>query len=236
MPRTAPSPAKEDDALVSLGEIPSLTDLAYDHLRRAILSGRLDFGAPVRQEKIAARLGISRHPVREALRRLDSEGLIALKPRRGYYVTSLNRAEIEEVFAIRALLEEHGGYFATLNRTAKDVAELEALLRALDKVVARRPVDLASFGRRNREFHHRLFVTSGRFHLCRVMTVLRDSVERYIRVGATIEPNIEAAQNDHRRILSAFRKGDADAVAALCRRHCEATCERLLRGLESVTE
>src|SRR5688572_17623652 len=103
MARIAPNPVKEDGDLDSLGEIPSLTDLAYGHLRRAILSGGLDFGAPVRQEKIAARLGISRHPVREALRRLDSEGLIALKPRRGYYVTSLNRAVIEEVFAIRAL-------------------------------------------------------------------------------------------------------------------------------------
>src|SRR5204863_3505283 len=75
---------------------PSLPELAYEHLRDSILDGTLEAGAPLRQEEIAARLGFSRLPIREALRRLDSEGLALLRPRRGYVVASLNRDEIDD--------------------------------------------------------------------------------------------------------------------------------------------
>src|SRR5690242_20975649 len=83
----------------------SLPDFAYEHLRQAILSRRLPSGAPLRQERIAEQLGVSRLPVREALRRLHVEGLVDLQPRRGYFVASFNRDEIEELFDIRGTLE-----------------------------------------------------------------------------------------------------------------------------------
>ena len=96
---------------------PSLPDVAYEHLRSAILDGSLPAGSALRQEEIAARLGISRLPIREALRRLDSEGLVALRPRRGYVVASLDRAEIDDVLELLATLEASAGHSATLKKT-----------------------------------------------------------------------------------------------------------------------
>src|SRR5688500_15689005 len=91
----------------------SLPDLAYDHLRDAILTGEFKDGADLPQEEIAARLGVSRLPVREALRRLDAEGLVVLRPRRGYVVASLDPEEIEDVLDLQAHLESLAGHAAT---------------------------------------------------------------------------------------------------------------------------
>jgi DNA-binding GntR family transcriptional regulator len=224
-----------DTAIVTepaLGRLQSLPDLVYDHLRELILSGKLDFGAPLRQEEIAARLGISRLPVREALRRLDSEGLAALRPRRGYVVAAFNRSEIEEIFEIQTMLEERAGYVATQRRTADDIEAVEACLARLDAIAGRTPLDIAAFGRANSEFHERLFASSGLSYYARVLVMLRNSVERYARMGAGMLGDLSSSQREHRRIEKAFRAGDASEVARLCRRHRENTCRRLLKLID----
>src|SRR3546814_6140354 len=95
---------------------PSLPDLAYRVLREAILGSTVRPGQPLRQEDIAQQLGISRLPVREALRRLEVEGLVVLRPCRGYVVDSVGRGEFEDVFDLRAMLEEKAGLLATKAR------------------------------------------------------------------------------------------------------------------------
>jgi DNA-binding GntR family transcriptional regulator len=216
----------------ALGRLQSLPDLAYDHLREQILSGKLDFGAPLRQEEIAARLGISRLPVREALRRLDAEGLAVLRPRRGYVVASLNRGEIEEVFEIQTMLEERAGYIATQRRTADDIEAVEACLARLDELAGRARLDVTAFGRANQAFHERLFASSGLSYYPRVLMMLRNSVERYARMGASMLGDLTNSQREHRRIEKAFRAGDATEVARLCRLHRENTCRRLLKLID----
>src|SRR3954468_13902850 len=124
---------------------PSLPDLAYVYLRDGILDGTLEAGSPLRQEEVAARLGFSRLPIREALRRLDSEGLVVLRPRRGYVVASLNRDEIDDVLDLQATLEARAGHAATLRRNDRVAAELEACLAKLDRITARSPVNVTAF-------------------------------------------------------------------------------------------
>lgn len=216
-----------------LRDTPSLPELAYRYLREGILSRRLDIGMPLRQEEIAAELGISRLPVREALRRLEVEGLVLLRPRRGYVVASLNADEIRELFDIRAMLEERAGFLATERRTDDDVEALSVLCARLAELVHDEMIDAAEFAVRNRDFHERLYATSGRNHLCRMLMTLRDSVERYARMGASMSSSLKPAQDEHHRILEAFRTGDAVRVGQLCRTHCENTCRRLIGYLES---
>lgn len=210
---------------------PSLSEIAYTYLREEILSRKLDFGAPLRQEQIAEDLKISRLPVREALSRLEVEGLITLRPRRGYVVASLKRDEIEEIFDTRAILEERAGYIATQKRTHVDIAEVSELLNGLEQLARQSPVDISAFGSQNQAFHDRLFATSGRRQLCRLMAILRDNVERYVRISASLVPNLDAAHREHRDIFAAFAEGDAETVGRLCRNHCEQTCRRLLENL-----
>jgi DNA-binding GntR family transcriptional regulator len=207
----------------------SLTEHAYRHLRQAILSGKLQAGAPLRQEKLSNELGISRLPLREALRQLDSEGLVVLRPRRGYYVALLDTKEIEELFDIRAMMEARAGYLAAVNRTEKDIAEVGEILERLDAAAFREPLDAAEFYRLNRLFHHRFFASSQRAHLCRLLSSVHDSLDPYIRMGEGIQ-SLEESQDDHRNLFEALKAGDGDLVARLCREHCEASCRRLIKS------
>jgi DNA-binding GntR family transcriptional regulator len=214
-------------------EIPSLPQIAYAQLRDDILAGRHEAGSPLRQEELAQKMGVSRVPLREALRRLEVEGLVVQRPRRGYVVSSLDPEDIEDIFDIRAMLEERAGYLAAKRRTVEDIAEVEALLKAMDGLAIRDAADVDLFAERNRAFHARLFLASGRPQLCRTMIVLRNSVERYIRIGALIAGNLDRVKLDHYRIVDAFRRGDADETGRLSREHCEQTCERLVARLRA---
>ena len=215
---------------------PSLPELAYEHLRGSILDGSLEAGAPLRQEEIAARLGISRLPIREALRRLESEGLALLRPRRGYVVASLNRDEIDDVLDLQATLEARAGHAATLRRNDDVARQLEACLAQLDKVTSRPPVDVDAFAELNLKFHDTLFESSGRPFLCRTLRMLRSNAERYVRMAAGILIDLSQSQAEHRAILEAYKAGDAAMVAELCWEHRDATRTRLLAHLDKTSD
>jgi DNA-binding GntR family transcriptional regulator len=214
----------------------SLPEMAYAYLREEILSRNVDFGTALRQEQIAEDLKMSRLPVREAMMRLEVEGLVTLRPRRGYVVSSLDRQEIEDIFETRALLEEHAGYVATSRRNHQDIAELSTLLVELEQVSSQERVDTSEYGARNQAFHDRLFAASRRKQLCRIMSILRDNVERYVRISVAVAPHLQEASAEHRAIFAAFAEGHADEVARLCRQHCERTCRRLLDNLSDHTK
>lgn len=216
---------------IPAASLPSLPDVAFAHLKEEILAGTLRPGSPLRQEEIAARFGISRLPVREALARLEGEGLAVLRPRRGYIVTDLDAEEIADLCDIRALLEERAGYLATLRRSDADIARLRGLLEEIDRLDADGGISVADFATRNLAFHEWLFAPCGRQHLIRLMATLRGSIERYARMTAAVAGSLGNAQAEHWQILAAYETGDADAVARLCRRHVEGTGERLVAAL-----
>lgn len=198
-------------------------------LRAMIFAGEFRAGQPLRQEEIARQLGVSRLPVREALNRLATEGLVELKPRRGFFVTSLNAAEIEDIFDMRAMLEERAGYLATIRRTAADVHALDALIDLLDAALAK-PAAFEQWADLNLHFHTRLFQSCGRKHLRRQIDLLRDTVAPQIRLLARQDGQLRRAQKEHRQMAAFFRAGDAAAVGRLCREHCAYTA----RGLVSL--
>jgi DNA-binding GntR family transcriptional regulator len=210
-------------------------DSVVRELRRMIFDGELQAKQPLRQEDLAARLGTSRHPVREALGRLTGEGLVTFRPRYGYTVTVLSPEEITEIFEMRMVLEEHAGYVATLKRTQADVERLEEMLLAMEPLHRRTPANMALWSTYNREFHARLFLASGRRHLCRVIGVLRDSIESYIRVSVA-ETGLEDAWAMHREIFEGFRDGDAIHVAQLCRRHVRHSAHALMERLRAARD
>jgi DNA-binding GntR family transcriptional regulator len=227
MQRTSQDLAELDSASV----LPSLPDLAYRYLRDKILTGALESEAALRQEEIASQLGVSRLPVREALRRLTAEGLTVLRPRCGYFVASLNIVEMDDVLHLQAKLEERAGYFAALNRTQQDVDELKAVMEKLDEIAYAPHLDIDAFAHYNAEFHERLFNASGRPYLCRMLRVIQNNAERYARLGAGLSTDLKASQLEHHEIFNAFRVGNPEAVALFCRTHRERTRLRLLEYL-----
>ena len=227
---TSPSRASSIRFADALPSAPpsSLPDYVADRLRAAILGGHIAAGTPLRQEDIAQQLGASRPPVREALRLLEGEGLVALSPRRGYIVASLSVAEVAEIFDIRERLEEHAAELAADRRTRKDVTDVGALLTEMEALDER---ELGRFASANHAFHARIFQVANRPRLLRMMLSLRETVERYVRLGGALSADMPTVRAEHRAIFAAFQAGDATTLGRLSRAHVAGTGRRLLAAL-----
>lgn len=214
----------------SLGDILiSAQQAAHSRLREMIFSGALQAGQPLRQEEIARRLGLSRLPVREALNRLATEGLVELKPRRGFFVVSLKRDEIEDIFDMRAMLEARAGQLATERTTTEDADAIDRLVDALDTAIENN-VSFEHYARLNEQFHERLYESCNRKYLRRQIGMLRDAVAPLIRILASETGELRRAQEEHRQMARFFRLGDGDRVAELCRNHCAYTGTALINS------
>jgi DNA-binding GntR family transcriptional regulator len=209
---------------------PSLPECVYQQLREAILNGVFQPGEVLRQEELARSLGVSRSPLREALPRLEVEGVVMLHPRRGYSVVSLDPQEILEIFDLRMLIEGDAVETATRMRTAADVATLRA---ALDRMAEAEttPAGLARWFELNFAFHDALVVPSGLRHYRRVISSLRTIVEPYIRVEVMLTGDVADAEAEHQALFDAFAEGAAARTAELTRQHIRHSAERLLEGL-----
>jgi DNA-binding GntR family transcriptional regulator len=209
-------------------------EVAYKYLRDAILSRKIDYGASLRQEDLAERTGISRQPIREALRRLESEGLVVFRPRRGYCVASLNKEEIDDILDVVSILEERAGYFAALRRGEADVAELAAIQEKIEQLGEKwSSTKPEEFSRLNALFHARLIAVSKRPYLIKLLGTLQNKVEHYARIATNLEFDLNVSRQEHHAILNAFRAGDAEAVGLLCRAHRRNTARRLLDYLNA---
>lgn len=210
----------------------SLPDVAYAEIREAIISYHLEPGSELRQERIASQLGISRLPVRDALRRLEAEGLVILRPRRGFVVAEINREEIVDLFELRGVLEGKAGYLATINRTEENVRRSEELLLSMETEFVGSNLDVNRFSKLNAAFHDSLFSPARRPHLERALRVTMGACERYARMSMMLSKSLEASSVEHRHILDAYSAGNPENVARLCEEHCVSTGRRLLMNLE----
>ena len=145
-------------------------------------------------------LGVSRLPIREALNRLATEGLVELKPRRGFYVASLDVDEIEDIFDMRALLEARAGHLATQRRTAEDADAIDDLVAEHRRHRCMLRIDFDRYARLNLRFHERFYQSCGRKHLRRQISLLRDAVAPLIRILASDDGELQRAQD--KRLLS----------------------------------
>jgi DNA-binding GntR family transcriptional regulator len=199
-------------------------------LREAISTGVLRANQPLPQDEIASRLRVSHIPVREALRQLQSEGLVTYQPNRGATVSALTPAEIREIYDIRVLLES-----AAVRRAAPclGAAELERARAILDE--AERVQDGARWGALDVEFHQRVYHLQDRPRLGEMIAGLLRRVDRYwLSHGLMLTHRIEF-EAEHRELLAALQRRDADAAAALLERHLTGAAELLVSELEAET-
>lgn len=212
---------------------PLLPEMVYHRLRLQILNGELKRGQLLRQEELAQRYNVSRVPLREALSRLEADGLIVLRPRRGYAVNTLDQKDIVEIFDLRAVVEEHAGHLAALSRTPADVARVGEILAHMEALDRNRKDHFSEWFRGNRDFHAHMIAASKRPRVAKLAGTLRDAVEPYIRAESEHRRvgNVRDADAEHREMFEAFRAGDARGLAELSRKHVEGAAGRLLRGM-----
>jgi DNA-binding GntR family transcriptional regulator len=185
---------------------------ALDALRRAIVAGALRPGARVGQDEFAKAVGVSIAPVREALRILEQEGQVTYFPRRGYFVTALEIADLEEIYGLRVVLE---GRAARDALASLDEAELERIaLAARDFVSAVDAGDVAAGLEANRRFHLAILDSPDHPHTMRVIRQLWDSTEAYRALYYNLEDERRSAVAAHDRILAALGERDAEQLVA----------------------
>jgi DNA-binding GntR family transcriptional regulator len=201
---------------------------AVDWLRQAIIAGALRPGQRVIQEEIAERIGVSVAPVREALRVLEQEGQVTYRPRRGYFVTELRVEDLEEIYALRQVLEERAARRAlpTLDDDALD----RIALAAKDCVDAAEAGDVASELAANRRFHFGIFDAPEQPHVLRLIRLLWDSTEAYRAMYYNSPEERRESVDAHDRILEAIRARDADRLVAELDAHRQRALD-VLRGV-----
>lgn len=194
----------------------SASDQIAEALRDAIVEGQLPTGEVLRQDEIAARFHVSKIPVREALKRLEAEGLVSFAKNRGAVVAGLSPAEILEYMDIRAMLEARAAGLAAARITDERLAE------ARDKLAefCASP-NTGRWGELNWQFHSTLYADADRPILLAEIRALYDKVERYVRalLAMTTQTEMPKTQREHAAILDAFARRDPDAAAALTRAH-----------------
>jgi len=199
-------------------------DQLVDLLRRAIRERVLLPGQPLNQDDLARRFGVSRIPLREALRTLVGEGLVVMQPGAGAVVIELHPAELVELFELRLALEPPLAAAAVGKLSPADLAELrEAAARMA--ALAERDADL--WATQHYAFHRRLLEHAGRRHALRLVTQVQNLVEPYSRLHVTLVGAREHAEIEHEPLLAALAGEDRDEVHALTVASITAAARRL---------
>lgn len=208
----------------------TVADAVTGRLRAMILSGEIPQGAALRQDALAEELGTSRIPVREALSRLEGEGLAASFPHRGYVVAPLSREEIVELYDLRGLLEPELIRLAIPNMTPDKLDAASRVMASFDSAIERK--DIQTWGEMNLLYHMALYQPAGRTRTLEIVRGLLVNTHRYTRVLLQdFGPALAQAEEDHHGILELCRKGLVNQAVALTRDHIQRNKEELLETI-----
>jgi DNA-binding GntR family transcriptional regulator len=207
-----------------LNNRPLYEDVA-DRLREQIFNKQLPSGSWLDEQSLADQFGISRTPMREAIKVLASEGLVTIKMRRGAYVTEVDRRDLEQIFTVLSLLEGQAAKEAATKATEAELNLLDHLHHRLEKAAADR--DLEQFFEINGKFHDLIQEIAGNRWMNGVIADLRKVLKLHRRDSLTSTGRLQNSLVEHREILRALLKRDEIAAETAMRKH-------LARGLEAV--
>lgn len=192
---------------------PTTQQFVLGELRRAITSGQLKPGTPIRQDALAEQFGVSRVPLREALKTVEAEGLVVHEAHRGYFVAQLSLSDLREVYRIREILEAEAVRQASGRIDGPAFAALQAARREVE--AAADAADVAGMAAANRRFHFALFEMAGMPRLVRLISTLWDATDAYRALYYAEPAHRDHVVREHRAILAALRGDAEDAVRLL---------------------
>ena len=199
-----------------LSNRPLYEDVA-DRLRDQIFAKQLAPGSWLDEQSLAEQFGISRTPMREAIKALASEGLVTIKMRRGAYVTEVNRSDLEQIFTVLSLLEGQAAKEAALKATEDELNLLDHLHHRLETAAADR--DIEQFFEINGKFHELIQQIAGNRWMNGVIDDLRKVLKLHRKDSLTSTGRLQNSLVEHREILRAILKRDDLAAEAAMRKH-----------------
>lgn len=209
----------------------SNTTIAIDRLRELIFSGQLGAGTDHLESELATRLGMSRTPVREALLRLEAQGLLDVRPRKGVRITPLSPRDMAEVYDVLTELESlAASNAATRGLTDSDLETLAKSIADMDQAL--KTDDRKAWAAADDAFHTELVRLGGNNRVRRVVDMMSDQVRRARLVTLYMRPSPTKSNDDHREVMDAIRKGDADRARKVHRQHRIAAKEIIIALLE----
>jgi DNA-binding GntR family transcriptional regulator len=212
----------------------TLREQIVSSLRESIIKGELSPGQKITEPDLAEKLGISRTPIREALRQLESEGYLTVIPRRGAVVSIVTRKEIRDFFELKSLLEGYASRIAARKNTEKDIARLTRINEKLE-VMAQKG-DVEAFFRKNNEFHKALIGLCDNEKLMDIWTSLVQRFVRFRLQALSVPGRLMESVNQHRDIIEALQKKDGPLSEDLVYEHSLISGESLVEEVEKLAQ
>lgn len=205
----------------------SLSARVFHMIRENILSGKYDKDEELKEKTIGEELGVSRTPVREALRQLELEGLVTIIPNKGAYVVGISQKDIKDIYEIRSRLEGLCARWATANITKEQIDELEENIFLCDFHVAKGNAE--QMVELDNRFHEILYIASGSRELRHVLSDFHHYAMRVRKITLADKVRAADSNNEHRKIVEALKKQDADLAEKLANQHIMSTIENMDR-------
>jgi DNA-binding GntR family transcriptional regulator len=198
-------------------------DRAYEAVRSGIIAGRYLAGARLTEQEIATTVGVSRTPVREALRRLDAEGLVEFTPNLGAVVTTWTEEDSDEIFDLRGMLESYGARRATIRASDEQIAELRRLAeQQYRESVERRPGHLERIAELNSQFHRRMQEAAASNRLGRALAALIEAPLMMRTFQKYTPEDLQRSAQHHLEIVLALEARDPEWAASVMLSHIHA--------------
>lgn len=227
-------PASAAPAVLDILRQQSLSGLVRAALLEMIQTGELTAGSKIVESDLAERLGVSRGPVREALRALEGSGLVWIEKNRGFFVRTVSAEEASNIYAVRAALDRLAGETLARCITDKQIATLRGLIERMGKAVATGDVD--TYYPLNLEFHDRLLEFAGNPTLAATSQRLITELYLFRRRSLVQSGSLALSHAEHRRIFDALAARDAAAAAQAMWDHVEAARVRMFASLNTQQE
>lgn len=209
----------------------TLREKILETIREAILKGSLKPGEKVAEPELAERFGISRTPIREAFRQLESEGYLTVIPRKGAVVAALSERDVQEFYAIKSILEGYAASLAAEKLSDREIDRLEAVNHKLRHLAAER--DVKAFYRVHNEFHEIFLKAADNQKLYDLIHQLGMKFNRLRMASLSVEGRMEISVEEHDRLLEAFRCKDSEAAEHLVKKTASIGSKVLLESMGS---
>ena len=204
---------------LNLDNYKPLRDVVFENLRTAILEGNLKAGQRLMEVQLAEQLGVSRTPIREAIRKLELEGLVVMLPRKGAYVANMSFKDLIDVLEIRATLEGLAASLAARRRNDEDIVRLEKVAKEFEEGV--RNADVDTLLKKDVEFHENIFLMANNKKLYHLITTLWEQVHRFRVMYVSNYDASLSLVDEHKRILEAIKNGDCEQAKQYATEHIE---------------
>lgn len=207
----------------------TLRERIVEFVKDAIIKGRLKPGERVPESELAEMFGISRTPIREAFRQLESEGFITFTPRKGAIVSPITDKDVIEFYAIKGLLEGYAAKMACCKISDKEIRRMEDLNSQMTKCAERN--DVKNFFKLDNQLHDVFLKICGNDKLYNLIHVLVQQFERFRKTSLSLSGRMWSSVKQHNEIIEAFKKRDVDLVERLVKANAEKGGEQLAQEI-----